>query len=72
MSKPIKVINFNEVDVSKYEEGNLFYTSKSVGILIDGKIKLLNTSTPNLRNYVKKDEVEKMVVDIIKKVNKND
>lgn len=68
MGKPIKVTNLNKVDVTRYEEGDLFYTSKNVGILIEGKIKLLNTTTVNLKNYVKKDEVEKMIENYMKKV----
>lgn len=68
MGKPIKaykVDNLNKVDPSKYIEGDVFITNRSAGILINGSIKTLSTSTPNLRNYVKKDEVKKMISEAI-------
>lgn len=64
--KIYKVTNLNKVDTTRYVEGSLFYTNRSLGILINGGIKNLQTSTPNLRNYVKKDEVKKMIDEALK------
>lgn len=75
MGKPVrayKVENLNKVNTSKYVEGDLFFTSKIVGMLVDGKIKTFTTSTPNLKNYVKKDDVQKMIYVALKKVNEGE
>ena len=66
----MKVDNLNKVKTDRYKEGELFYTDKEVGILINGKIKKLNTTTPNMSQYVKKSEVEKMIDDKLKEVKK--
>ena len=64
----MKVDNLNKVKTEWYKEGQMFFTDKEVGILINGKIKKLNTTTPNMNNYVKKNEVEKMIDDKLKAV----
>lgn len=64
----MKVESLQKVKTDRYKEGELFYTDKEVGILINGKIKKLNTSTPNMSQYVKKSEVEKMIDDKLKEV----
>ena len=64
----MKVESLQKVKTDRYKEGDLFFTDKEVGILINGKIKKLNTTTPNMSQYVKKSEVEKMIDDKLKEV----
>ena len=64
----MKVDNLQKIKTEWYKEGQMFFTDKEVGILINGKIKKLNTTTPNMNNYVKKSEVEKMIDDKLKAV----
>ena len=66
----MKVQSLQKVKTDRYKEGDIFYTDKEVGILINGKIKKLNTTTPNMKDYVKKSEVEKMIDDKLKEVKK--
>lgn len=49
------------VDPTNYKQGDLFITNRSVGILINGKIKTMEFGKPDLSNYVTKDEVKKML-----------
>lgn len=67
MVRPFKVDSLNKVDTTRYREGDFFITNKSVGILIGGKIKPIPTSNPSMKNYVKKEEVESIVYEILKK-----
>ena len=46
----------------------MFFTDKEVGILINGKIKKLNTTSPNMSQYVKKSEVKDMINQALKEV----
>lgn len=64
----MKVGSLQKVKTDRYKEGEIFYTDKEVGILINGKIKKLNTTTPNMSQYVKKSEVEKMIDDKLKEL----
>ena len=66
----MKVDNLNKVKTDRYKEGDIFFTDKEVGILINGKIKKLSTTTPNMSQYVKKSELEKMIDDKLKGVKK--
>lgn len=66
--KAYEVNSLNKVDPSKYVKGSLFMTNRSIGILNNGKIKTLSTQSVNLKEYVKKDEVEKMIDDRLKEV----
>lgn len=66
----MKVENLQKVKTDRYKEGQMFFTDKEVGILINGKIKKLNTTVPNMSQYVKKSEVEKMIDDKLKEVKK--
>ena len=66
----MKVESLQKVKTDRYKEGQMFYTDKEVGILINGKIKKLNTTTPKMSQYVKKSEVEKMIDDKLKEVKK--
>lgn len=58
----IKVSNLSKIDPTKYSEGSIFITDKSVAILHGGKVETL----------VKQSDVRKIVRDELKKVNKND
>ena len=64
----MKVGSLQKVKTDRYKEGELFYTDKEVGILINGKIKKLNTTTPNMSQYVKKSEVKDMIKQVLKEV----
>ena len=66
----MKVGSLQKVKTDRYKEGQMFFTDKEVGILINGKVKKLSTTTPNMRDYVKKSEVEKMIDDKLKEVKK--
>ena len=66
----MKVDNLQKIKTDRYKEGQLFFTDKEVGILINGKIKKLNTTVPNMSQYVKKSELEKMIDDKLKGVKK--
>ena len=66
----MKVENLQKIKTDRYKDGDIFFTDKEVGILINGKIKKLNTTTPNMSQYVKKSEVEKMIDDKLKEVKK--
>lgn len=57
----IKVSNLSKIDPTKYSEGSIFITDKSVAILHGGKVETL----------VKQSDVRKIVRDELKKV-KND
>ena len=62
----MKVQSLQKVKTDRYKEGELFFTDKEVGILINGKIKKLNTTTPNMSQYVKKSEVADIVKELLK------
>lgn len=54
------------VDTTNYKQGDIFITNRSVGILTNGKIKTFQFDTPDLSQYVKKDEVKKMIEKVVK------
>jgi len=60
--KTIKVERLTNIDPTKYSEGDLFLTDRSIAILHNGKIETL----------VKQSDVKKMVRDEIKNVLKNE
>ena len=64
----MKVDNLNKVKTDRYKDGQMFFTDKEVGILINGKIKKLNTTTHNMSQYVKKSEVKDMIDQALKEV----
>ena len=64
----MKVQSLQKVKTDRYKEGQMFFTDKEVGILINGKIKKLNTTSPNMSQYVKKSEVEKMIDNKLKEL----
>lgn len=68
MSKRIrayKVTNLSKVNTTLYREGDHFITNRSVGILVNGKIKTIGNDPPDLTDYVKRDEVQQMIDDAI-------
>lgn len=56
-----KVTNLSKVDTTLYIEGDHFITNRSVGILVNGKIKTIGNDSPDLTDYVKRDEVQQMI-----------
>ena len=64
----MKVGSLQKVKTDRYKEGQMFFTDKEVGILINGKIKKLNTTSPNMTQYVKKSEVKDMINQALKEV----
>src|SRR5699024_10004481 len=66
MERPVnryKVSNFSKVDTTKYMNGDVFYTDKEVGVLINSKIKKFPASTPNLKDYVKQSDIENFITE---------
>lgn len=57
----------NHVNPENYKNGDMFITNRSIGFLINGQIKTVETNTPNLKDYVKKEEVQKMIQKEVKK-----
>ena len=70
MVKAYQVKNLNKVNTTLYKEGDIFYTKKTAAMLINGKIRPLFANKPSLENYVRKDEVQKMIDEAIEKVVK--
>lgn len=60
--KTIKVERLNMIDATKYSEGDLFLTDRSIAMIHNGKVETL----------VKQSDVRKMVRDEVKKVLKDD
>src|SRR5699024_10812034 len=58
-----KVSNFSKVDTTKYMNGDIFYTDKEVGVLINSKIKKFPPSTPSLKDYVKQSDIENFITE---------
>src|SRR5690625_63389 len=52
-----KVTNLSKVDKTLYKEGDIFITSRSVGILVNNDIKTIGNELPDLSQYVKRDEL---------------
>src|SRR5699024_1281529 len=66
MERPVnryKVSNFSKVDTTKYMNGDIFYTDKEVGVLINSKIKKFPGSMPNLKDYVKQSDIENFITE---------
>lgn len=60
-----RVTNLSKVNTTLYKEGDHFITSRSAGILVNGKIKTIGNDTPDLSDYPKIDEVQQMIDDAI-------
>lgn len=44
--KVYKVTDFKKVDITRYIEGDIFYTDSEVGMLINGEIKKFSMQKP--------------------------
>lgn len=55
--KAYKVKNLSKVKTELYVEGDHFITEKSVGILVNGKIKTIGNDVPDLSLYAKKVDI---------------
>ena len=60
-----KVTNLSKVNTTLYKEGDHFITNRSVGILVNGKIKTIGNDSPDLSDYVKRNEVQQMIDEAI-------
>src|SRR5699024_9373423 len=66
MERPVnryKVSNFSKVDTAKYMNGDIFYTDKEVGVLINSKIKKFPASMPNLEDYVQQSDIDNFITE---------
>ena len=70
-NKSYEVKNLNKVNTKLYKNGDIFYTDRSIGILHKGKVKTVGSS-PDLTDYVKKDEVQAMIPDTTDYVKKDE
>ena len=59
--RTIKVNSLAKIDPSKYSEGDLFLTDRSIAILQGGKVETL----------VKQSDIKKLIRDEMKKVKKD-
>lgn len=60
------VKSLTAVDTTNYKQGDIFITNRSVGILVNDKIRTFEFDKPDLSEYVKKDEVQKMIEKAVK------
>lgn len=65
--KVLRVNDLKKVDPTRYLEGDVFLTSKSIGVLHNGKIEQM-VKQSDLKEYVKKKDVVKLIEDTMKKV----
>lgn len=65
--KVSKVSNLTKVDPTRYIEGDVFITEKSIGMLHNGKIEPM-VKQSDLKDYVKKKDVVKLIDNELKKV----
>src|SRR5699024_73265 len=66
MERPVnryKVTNFNKIDTTKYMNGDIFYTDKEMGAVINSKIKKYPGSMHNLKDYVKQSDIENFITE---------
>lgn len=52
-----RVTNLSKVNTTLYKEGDHFITNRSIGVLVNGKIKTIGNEEPDLSEYAKKDEI---------------
>ena len=64
--KIIHVTSLKKVDPSRYTEGDIFLSEKEKAILHRGKLDPL-VSQSDLKGYVKKKDVQKMIDEAMKK-----
>lgn len=56
-----EVPSLSSVDTKYYVTGDIFITKRSIGVLMNGRIRTLEMDKPDLSQYVKKSEVQKMI-----------
>lgn len=66
--KVYTVKTFQAINTTRYVEGDVFTTDKQIGVLQNGKIEPL-VKQSELKGYVKKSEVSKLIEAALKKVN---
>lgn len=54
----VKVQNIKKIDATKFRNGDIFITGTKAYMLVEGKPKPLTTVTPNLKEFIKKDELD--------------
>lgn len=64
--KTVPVTDLKKVNASQYLEGDVFISDKEMGVLYKGKIEPL-LMKKDLKEYVKKKDVQKMITDMMKK-----
>src|SRR5699024_4051755 len=67
MERPVnryRVSDFSKVDTTKYMNGDIFYTDKEGGVLINSKINKFPASAPNLKDYIKQSEIENFITEL--------
>ena len=64
--KAYTVTDLKNVNVTKYVEGDVFLSSKQIGVLHQGTIEPL-IKQADLKEYVKKKDVVKLINDTLKK-----
>lgn len=63
--KVLAVNDLKKVDTARYTDGDIFYTDKQIGMLHGGTIEPFVRLT-DLKGYVKKTEVKKMIDEAVK------
>ena len=63
------VNNIGKVDISRYKEGDVFTSDKKIGMIHNGKMEMLVRES-DLKEYVKKKDVQKLIDDTLKKGDK--
>jgi len=66
-----KVEKLKNVDPTRYMEGDVFISDKGSAQLLNGKMEPIVTQT-DLKQYVKKSDVKKMIADAVEKAVKSD
>lgn len=69
MGNVIPVNDFKKIDKTRYKEGDIFLNKKQFAVLQDGQLEIL-VKQSDLKEYVKKKDVQKLIDDTLKKVEK--
>lgn len=69
MKNVIPVEDFKKVDFTRYKEGDVFLSKKQLAVLQEGKLEIL-VKQSDLKDYVKKKDVQKLIDDKLKGVEK--
>lgn len=56
-----RVRNLSKIDVTRYKDGDIFLTNRTIGILNNGKIEPLNKN-----NGLTKKQVKQMIQEVVK------